>query len=206
MTPYKVIEQLYADHGYKFYKGRYALNIGGIRMGYDTVDEFNDVLFIAYIDDFGNEVCLFHKGTTKPGLYWLKNKKGNKEGTAILKPGQYLNCWYMGQHNGKYDALRQKGMPFKVWRDGNSDSEFDINGATFTNVTGLNMHTASFNSVTGKVGAYSAGCQVRKHDEEHEMVMAIILRCLLRRDLKGRYYVKEIIHSHFCPPRGGEVS
>lgn len=176
MTSYEEIEALYEQHNYRFFKGEYALNLFGIRRGYETVNEFNDVLGVAFTDSFGNDVTIFHEGTTKPGLYYLKNKLGGKGGTAILIPGQYLNCWKIGKHNGKYDALRQNGSVFKVWRDGDSDGRFDIGGKEYDNVTGLNMHTTSFINDIQKVGAYSAGCQVRQNHQDHRTIMGIIFR------------------------------
>lgn len=175
---YDAIKKRYEAHDYKFFSDPYALNLYGIRKGYKTVDEFNDILGVAFVDSFGNEVCLEHQGSTKPGLYWLKNKKGNINGTAILVPGQYLNCWKIGEHNGQYKALRQNGNPFRVWRDGDSDGLFDIQGRHYTDVTGLNMHTTSFRNDTQKVGAYSAGCQVRQNWQDHEAIMGIIERAI----------------------------
>jgi hypothetical protein len=150
------------------------VNLYGIRNGYQTVDEFNDVLGIAFIDEFGNKGVIEAKGTTKPGLYWLKNV-GNKNGVAILMPGQHEKCWQIGLHKG-YEAMVQVGSPFKVWRDSNMDDKFDRTGAIYRDVTGLNMHTASFKSKTEKVGMYSAGCQVRQHHIDHLIAMAIARR------------------------------
>lgn len=181
MSRYQEIKEMYSCDGYKFYEGEFAINLYGIRKGYDVVNEFDDILGAAFQDSFGNGVVIESQGTTKPGLHWLKNKKGNVNGTAILQPGQYLRCWQIGLHNGKYSALRQVTR-FNVWRDGDSDGEFDIDGDTYTDVTGLNMHTTSFVNEIEKVGAYSAGCQVRKHHEDHELVMAILNRAKDRWD------------------------
>jgi hypothetical protein len=170
---YNKVKSMYAEKGWKFYdSGAFNVNLFGIRNGYDVVDEFNDILGIAYVDDFGNEVVVTHKGTTKPGLYYLKNKLGGNNGTAILIPGYYSKCWKIGEHKG-YQALVQNGMPFKVWRDNNSDGKFDIGGTVYTDVTGLNRHTTSFLTEKTKVGPYSAGCQVDQDDEDHLVDMAI---------------------------------
>lgn len=177
MITYQVIKEQYEALGYKFFAAPYALNLFGIRMGYDTVDQFNDLLGVAWVDEFKGSHVIIHQGTTLPGLYYLKTKKLNKNGTFILQPGQYLNCWEIGPHNGKYDALRQvKGYPFRGWRDGDMDGAFDIDGMTFTDVSGLNMHTTSFKTEVARVGAYSAGCQVRKNHLDHLLVMALIHR------------------------------
>lgn len=173
---YSEVKALFETLELRFYdKGIFNVNLFGIRSGFDQVNEFNDQLGIAYRDEFGNGQVLMHKGTTKPGLYWLKNKKGNVNGTFILAPGQYPNCWSIGKHKG-YEALVQLGSPFKGWRDNDQDGMFDPEGRIYTDVTGLNMHTTSFKNDVDKVGAYSAGCQVRQHSEDHLMVMQVLRR------------------------------
>lgn len=173
---YSEVKVLFETLNHRFYDGGiFNVNLFGIRKGYDVVDEFNDILGIAYRDELGNPVVIESKGTTKPGLYWLKNKKVNINGTAILQPGQYSRCWELGKHKG-YEALTQKGMPFNVWRDADQDGQLDPNGQTYKDVTGLNMHTTSFINEIDRVGAYSAGCQVRQKAEDHKMVMEILKR------------------------------
>lgn len=171
---YDDIKQLYEKHGYPFYTSPYDLNLFGIRAESMTVDEFNDTLGVAYTDMFDAGVLLLHKGTTKPGLYWLKNKLGSVNGTFILKPGHYRKCWTLGHHKGQYEALVQSEFArFEGWRDDNSDGKLDYSGPIYTDVQGLNMHTESLINDTEKVGAYSAGCQVRQFDREHFMVIEL---------------------------------
>lgn len=182
---YSEVKTLYQVHGYRFYdSGKFNVNLFGIRNGYDTVDLFNDILGIAYRDEMGNPVVIESKGTTKPGLHYLASKMGSANGTAILQLGQYVKCWQRGLHKG-YDALIQKGMPFRVWRDADQDGKLDPDGPTYTDVTGLNMHTTSFLYDIDRVGAYSAGCQVRQRDEDHIQVMQIIGRAA---DLYGNSF------------------
>jgi hypothetical protein len=175
MVTYNEIKKMYELAGHRFFKGPYNVNLWAIRNPSLQVNEWNDLLGVAYQDAWGNEINLVHSGTTKPGLYWLKNKLGNINGTFILMPGQYLSCFMLGKH-GKYDALVQNGMPFKGWRDNDKDGEFDFSGPIYTDVRGLNMHTESLLNETEKVGAYSAGCMVREFDREHFMVMELLKR------------------------------
>lgn len=171
---YGDVAYAYGRAGYKFYdNGKYNINLFGIRNSSMIVDEWNDLLCVAYRDEDNTPRLMVHKGSTKPGLYWLKTKLGNINGTAILMPGQYPKCWQIGFHNNQYLALTQKGMPFRVWRDADGDSRFDYDGEVFTDVTGLNMHTESYLRETEKVGMYSAGCQVRADNDEHDEVMAV---------------------------------
>lgn len=170
---YNEIEKVYQEKGYKFFKGPNNVNLYGIRSNSLLVNEWNDILGVAYEDKFGNKINLIHSGTTKPGLYWLKNKMGNMNGTAILIPGYFQGCWKLGEHKG-YLALQQHGSKFKVWRDNDKDGQFDYQGKVYEDVGGLNMHTESLLNTTEKVGAYSAGCQVREFDKEHFMVMNLL--------------------------------
>jgi hypothetical protein len=167
------IKKVVQHKHYDWWEGPYNVFLYGIRSRSVAVDLWNDVLGICYIDHFGNKINLMHKGSTKPGLYWLKKKKGNINGTAILPPGQYRSCWKIGNHKA-YTALVQKGNPFKVWRDNNEDGRFDYQGTLYTDVTGLNMHTESLERDIDRVGPYSAGCQVRAFDKEHFAMMSII--------------------------------
>lgn len=170
------VKKLYEDKGYKFCKtGKLNVNIFGIRKGL-TVDVFNDIIGIAYFDENNKPQLKYYVGTTDPGGYWLKNKLGNIEGTFILAPGYYPNCWVIGLHHQEYEALIQSGPKvFKGWRDRNSDGKLDMTGPLLNDVNGLNLHTTSH--LTGKaekVGAYSAGCQVMQFTKDHLELMAIV--------------------------------
>lgn len=182
---YNQVRKIYAQKGYRFYTGAYNINLGGIRSSSNDVDRFNDVLFVAYEDHFGNGILLLSKATTKPGLGWLKDKMGNRNGTAILVPGYYPSCWTLGKHKGQYEALVQSDKAtFKVWRDNDKDGEFDYTGKIYDDVGGLNMHCESLLTETEKVGLYSAGCQVRQYDLEHFMVINL---CKLSIIYWGKY-------------------
>jgi len=174
---YDQLAEAFEAKDFKFFdKGAYNVNLYGIRNSSYNANEWNDVLGIAYRDHIGNPINMMHRGSTKPGLYWLKDKMGNIEGTAILCPGQHSNCWKIGLHKG-YEALQQKAEGvFKVWRDDDKDGRFDYHGDVYTNVTGLNCHTESLLLDSDKVGAYSAGCQVRAISFEHFQMMEIVKR------------------------------
>ncbi|MEI2737870.1 MAG: hypothetical protein V9F01_03695 [Chitinophagaceae bacterium] len=61
------------------------------------------------------------RATTDPGNYWLKTFM-NRNGTAILKPGQYKHSHRIGVHRGKYQALVQQN-PVTVLRDDNANDQ-----------------------------------------------------------------------------------
>lgn len=160
---------------YAFFDDKaFNVNLFGIRSASVKVDEFNDKMGVAYRDAFNNPIVLLFAATTKPGLYYLKNKLGDDQGTAILIPGQYRSCWQLGHHGG-YEALTQiNNGVFKVWRDKDSDGDLDTTGTIYNDVTGLNGHTTSFIRDVERVGQYSAGCQVIQNDLDFTVFLSLV--------------------------------
>jgi hypothetical protein len=176
---YDFIKNIYLSQGFKFYdSGKYNINLFGIRnKDLQVVDKFNDLIGVAYLDEFMNKQCLVFAGTTKPGLTYLKDKLGNVNGTGILCEGYHAKCWRIGKHNiGKqheHEAYVQSGPAvFKVWRDNDSDGKPDFGGKIYTDVAGLNGHTTREFEIV-KVGAFSAACQVVQDDKEHQIWLSV---------------------------------
>ncbi len=145
----------------------YNLNIIGVRSSDHTPNIFNDMIFWLY-KYRGGWAMKQASITTDPGLFYLENPC-NKNGTAILKPGQYPGVWEIGLHQGKYEALVQRGN-FTVIRDFNRDGELDYNsGREETGMFGINFHHAGTDSV--QVDNWSAGCQVFKRLEDFNNFM-----------------------------------
>ena len=122
----KQIKEAVIAKGYKWFEsGNYNLNIVGVR-NTDTLgvvtNKFDDCLTVSYNVD-GEEKFHCFGATTDPGSHWEKNLL-NKDGVAILKPGQYRGSHKVGLHQGKYEALRQQ-KPVKVYRDKNKDGKLD---------------------------------------------------------------------------------
>jgi len=92
----------------------------------------------------------------------------NKNGTIIMVPGQYIEVYSRGLHNGKYECFKQHGKMYYV-RDNSKDSKLDfdlyrdpeklkIHG--FWGINGTNLHRASEWKIVQWIENYSAGCQV----------------------------------------------
>ena len=180
---YKQIRLAYHSKKYPFFEtGRYNVNIFGIRNKLD-VDMFNDFIGVVYKDSFGPQIKIYN-GTTDPGLYWLKNDKGNINGTFILGEGYHRQCWKLHKHHGKYECLGQaKSDSFWGYRDNDKDSELDMAGPIYRDVVGLNLHTTShLKGMAEKVGAYSAGCQVINKVDDFNEFMRI---CKISMDIYG---------------------
>lgn len=170
----------YTKKRYPFYdSGKFNINLFGIRDSSNIVDEFNDILGVCYIDDFGRTNVIAVRGTTKPGAYWLGGKMGNEKGTFILKEGFYPKCFKKGKHRGEYDCLVQADSNIFVgYRDFDKDNLIDYEGELHTDVTGLNFHTTSFLNNKEKVGAYSAGCQVAQDDKDFLTILSIVYKSM----------------------------
>lgn len=155
-----------------FTSGNFNLNIVGIRSTDIDVNRFNDSLHVIYKDESGKWRHKAFTITTLAGLDYLKNPL-NRKGTAILKAGQYRNSHQIGLHQGKYEALVQRGK-MKVYRDDDQDSEHDFDPETIQEGTfGINIHRSSARGQSTKVGKWSAGCQVFANLSEFEIFMSI---------------------------------
>lgn len=144
---------------YELYTRPYELNIVGLRGNSTEPNKFDDEIHVFYrISPIKWNYHVF-KATTDPGTFWLKNPL-QKQGTAILSEGQYLNTYQLGMHQGKYKALVQR-KPVTVIRDYDRNAKLDfLNGTKTTGLYGINIHRANKTGTTRTVDKYSAGCQV----------------------------------------------
>jgi len=149
----------------------YHLNLIGLRKIPGSPNAFDDLLVSFYQK---NGVTVLHEWpiTADPGVYWLQHPE-RVDGTAILLPGYYPNCWKLGLHKGQYEALIQSNSAtFKVWRDANRNRNIDYTGTIYDNVTGLNCHRAGKASV--QVEKWSAACQVHAKEANFYEMMSLV--------------------------------
>lgn len=146
----------FKKHNYEFPN---HLHLVGIRSRANKPNEFDDL--IAVINN--NEIT-WYTCTTNPGTHWLLNLL-NPKGAALLKPGQYLNTWQLGLHQGKYQALTQcKNVT--VFRDGDKDNIAEESKVTETGIFGINIHRANEKLVSKLIDKWSAGCQVLNNPQQ----------------------------------------
>jgi hypothetical protein len=152
------IEELkaeFAKHNYKFHN----FHLVGIRSRANVKNQFDDL--IAVINN--NEIT-WYTCTTNPGTHWLLNLL-NPKGAALLKPGQYVDTWRIGLHQGKYEALTQCAN-VTVFRDGNRNDIAEESKVTETGIFGINIHRANPNLVSKLIDKWSAGCQVLNNPQQ----------------------------------------
>lgn len=166
------ILQVLTQNGLKVFTRPNELNIIGIRSSNVVSNKFDDVLHICYATDLGTWHQHIYPFTSDPGLHYL-NHPINKQGTALLKHGQYLNAYKIGMHRGKYKALVQQ-KPVTVYRSKNSSTNIDSKTKqTQTGYFGINIHHAKGTGTTQNVDVFSAGCQVIANIDHFNELMVL---------------------------------
>jgi hypothetical protein len=152
---YTELEAKFAELGYQWP----TLHVIGVRSAANEKDKFDDMMYLI-----NGPMQQIFSCTTNPGTHWLKNLL-NPSGTAVLKPGQYVDSWKIGLHQGKYEALVQ-AKPVTVYRDANKNDLAEENGKEETGMFGINIHRANPNAVSSIIDKWSAGCQVLNNPKE----------------------------------------
>lgn len=174
---YQDVKRLYLSKGYKFREQKMALNLFGIRSKISQSDKFDDLGGLAWIDEEGEHLQNFWM-TTDPGKHWLLTPM-NSSGCIIMVPGQYLECYGKGLHNGKYECFKQVG-PMAYVRDNDRNTELDFSlyrdpekrkKHLFWGIQGTNFHRASLGKLTSLVQSYSAGCMVVQKPEIYKKLI-----------------------------------
>jgi hypothetical protein len=168
------VEKAVKSKGYKWFEnGDYNLNIVGIRnssTNNEITNKFDDLLTVSYKID---GVWYFHQweATTDPGLHWAENLL-NKDGVAILVPGQYRGSHAIGNHRN-YTALRQQ-KPLKVYRDKDKDKEYDLIEENIQEgIYYINIHRSSATGTSTQIDKWSAGCQVIANNQNFDKLMEL---------------------------------
>jgi hypothetical protein len=150
----------FAEKGYTWF----PFMVIGIRSFANIPNKFDDLIGIVE-----GETVTWYTATTNPGTYWLK-KLMNPKGTALLVPGQWVDCYKIGMHKGKYEALVQCA-PVTVYRDTDRDEIAEETAKTDTGMFGINIHRALPKGITKFIDEWSAGCQVFDNIDEFKDFM-----------------------------------
>ncbi len=184
MLTYQKIQELYAKMGYRFFSSKpYDLNFGVIRTdltnGLDqSADAFNDIFFVAYLDETGKGRVHEYMGTVDPGKLELLDPsfaQAKKDGTAIIAEGYYPSVYVLGTHGTgqwQHEALRQDGT-MSYYRDNNRDVILDLVGKRSDNYA-TNHHAADKVNLRKTIGRYSAGCAVAQNYADLQKTIALV--------------------------------
>lgn len=151
----------------EFAKNSYSwfnFHIVGIRSKENKPNQFDDLIGVI-----NNDKITWFTGTTNPGTYWLKNLL-NSKGTALLKPGQYIDSYKLGLHQNKYEAFVQ-AKPITIYRDGDKDDIAEETQTTETGYFGINIHRANDKLISKLIDKWSAGCQVLNNPDDFKELL-----------------------------------
>jgi len=158
---YTELEAKFAELGYQWP----TLHVVGVRSKANEKNKFDDMMYLI-----NGPMQQIFTCTTNPGTHWLKNLL-NPSGCAVLKPGQYVDSWKLGLHQGKYEALVQ-AKPITVYRDGDKDDTAEEQGKEDTGMFGINIHRANPSAISSIIDKWSAGCQVLNDFKQYATLIA----------------------------------
>ena len=186
------LERTIKSKGYTFFSNNdYNLNIIAIRTtdkDNKITNSFDDYLTLTFKINGNWKFFQWHV-TTDPGRKTMLSPQ-NKNGTAILVPGQYKSSHMVRRHQGKYEALCQKyGYELRVYRDNNKDNVYDYT-KVFTDAEGINIHKSGTNS--SQIDGWSAGCIVFKKEVDFNEFMKYVNKA---KDLYGNSFTVTLIES-----------
>lgn len=144
-------------------------NIIGVRTNIVVSNLFNDYLFVVY-----NNKLSCWTITTEAGSTALIDPM-NPKGTAVLKPGQYIDCWELGFHKQRpeHKALVQI-KPVTVYRDSDKDGIAEITKVEDTGLFGINIHGTKPGRDSDLINDFSAGCQVFRNWTDKESFIKLL--------------------------------
>lgn len=186
-----IIKNVLQKKGYLFFeKGRYNLNIIGIRANNREAGKFDDFICCIYKNHSGNWVCDHWRATTDAGTYWLGNPM-NKNGTALLVPDQYISAYKLGLFKNRYAALIQD-RPLKVYRDNNKNKILDfVESSIQEGMFGIHIHKSHPNLESKINDKWSAGCQVFANAKNFNDFMSLVEKSVILWNDKFTYTLLE---------------
>lgn len=190
------IEKTVKSKGYVWFgdlenKG-FDVNIVGVRNsspGKKVTNIFDDWMTLSYKEK-GSWQYYIWPITTDPGTKAVM-EYSNPNGVARVIPGQYRGLWMVGLHQGKYEALRQKGN-VKLWRDKNKDLNFDETVIEEGSSFGINCHRSNPKTESQYVENWSEGCQVFKRVKDFNLFMSIMNKS---KDIHGNSFTYTLLES-----------
>ena len=176
----KSMKKVFLGKDFAFFDGRkpFNLNIIGVRSENRKAGRFDDIIMVIYRNQIRDWQVLAMDATVDSGIFYLKRPL-NRNGTAVMLPGQYRGAYKLGIHgrtwvSGGYEALEQV-KPMLYYRDNNKDDLIDIDEAkAFEAVLKTNIHRAYPNKISEFVGKYSAGCQVIKDPDDFKKFIHLV--------------------------------
>jgi hypothetical protein len=168
------IKKVFEKHDYAFFtKGKYNVNLFGIRSSTRKANKFDDWFYLVYKDRHDIWKIWNCPGTTDTGSFYLKNPM-RKKGCLILAPQQIRGGYQIGYHKGRLALVQIK--PFYGYRDNNRDDILNFDRSTLElDYFGANFHNR-LNDKNAEIRKDSGGCQVPMYNADHSDAMTIICK------------------------------
>jgi len=196
------IKQVLERKGYKIFTGKMNMNIIMIRSNDRNVDTFNDAVVLFWENNNGLWEYFITDATVDPSGHYLLNFM-NKQGAAIVLPGQYKGILRLGYHKGYRALVQAKEIEvlrdfdkdatihelayltkeqietyYKIYIAGNisyiHNNENDIIAKLHKGMFGINFHRASMYRVLRLIGLYGAGCTVTPDIKKFSKMLSVI--------------------------------
>lgn len=150
MRPSLLLQYL-EDHSMMVFETPFSSNLAVVR-GKGGPGDFDGSIHLAYYTDKGGVEEHAWPAATRPGLPGLRRPQ-NKDGTAVIAPGQYRLAYRRGLHRGR-PALIQVGN-VDVYRDNDRDKALDPSRRRYTGLFGVNIHdTENPDTLLGCIGMH----------------------------------------------------
>lgn len=146
---YDYLQRMVSQRGFLFAMDPGHLNIIGVRQE-DLPDEYDDVLFLAYVDRARQKQAPAFRATCDPGRAFTLHPVHPK-GVAHIQDGQYR--FQLGSFKGRPAVVQAEQI--RVWRDTNKNFRFDAGEPFDTGFLSMAIHPGGKSAT---VGQWSAGC------------------------------------------------
>ena len=148
---YQTLKQMVLAKGFVFYEEPQKLNRIWFRTNQIFTNMFTDTLYIAYIDEAGEEMVVLINGTTKASLYGVGGATNPiPGGEAVIMGGQYedVDQFIDGGNDGTGRAPWGKSYFYQIkgmnyWRDCNKDNQIDQTNPQYNKIFHTNEHIMS---------------------------------------------------------------
>lgn len=157
--------------GYMLAKGEVP-NIG---------DLYNDTIFLAWVDEYGNKRCEPYAASVDAGYYYYSVAPLFARGCAHLLPGQYK--YQIGTHIDYMAGVQDSSVKIARSNTANYDlTKCPVDEGWF----GINIHSG-YDFGQGSVWNSSAGCQVIQSAGPQGWQWQKFISCL-KKDLDWKFY------------------
>ena len=157
--------------GYEIFTKKFELNIVALRNKDNGVvtNKFDEKMYVFFRNEKDNVILIEYDMTTVPGFKPQTTTLPDR--VAVMKLGQYVNAYKIGNHQNKSNHPCLKFAKTKHHRNSNP-SKYIFTSPVEEGAVGLNIHRSG-NPQGNSVFNWSEGCQVFKSYSGWEQFMSL---------------------------------